>query len=100
MAAPASNVGVPSLDILKSVDGIDFLRSIADGHLPQPAAVTPSGSYASITWTSVMVDDAGQWLVSTRQWLNVDRVGSIRSVETASSLNPVAAGSCSYVCKV
>jgi uncharacterized protein (TIGR00369 family) len=36
MAAPASNVGVPSLDILKSVDGIDFLRSIADGRLPQP----------------------------------------------------------------
>jgi uncharacterized protein (TIGR00369 family) len=33
--APA-NIGVPPLEILKTMSGLDFLRAIADGRLPQP----------------------------------------------------------------
>ena len=36
MAAANPNVGVPPLETLKSLSGLEFLRSIADGRLPQP----------------------------------------------------------------
>jgi hypothetical protein len=31
-----AGVGVPPLDILKTMSGLDFLRAIAEGRLPQP----------------------------------------------------------------
>ncbi len=35
--APASaNIGVPPLEVLKSLSGLEYLRRIADGRLPRP----------------------------------------------------------------
>lgn len=36
MTTVASNVGVPPLETMKRMRGIDFLRAIADGSLPRP----------------------------------------------------------------
>jgi uncharacterized protein (TIGR00369 family) len=32
----ATNIGVPSLEALKSMSGLDFLRALVDGRLPAP----------------------------------------------------------------
>jgi uncharacterized protein (TIGR00369 family) len=36
MSAAGSNVGVPPLATLKSMSGLEYLQSIADGRLPRP----------------------------------------------------------------
>ena len=36
MTVAPVNIGVPPLDLLKTMSGLDFLRAIADGRLPQP----------------------------------------------------------------
>lgn len=36
MIEASANIGVPPLEILKSRTGLEFLRAIADGELPQP----------------------------------------------------------------
>jgi uncharacterized protein (TIGR00369 family) len=36
MSATGSNVGVPPLATLKSMSGLEYLQSIADGRLPRP----------------------------------------------------------------
>jgi uncharacterized protein (TIGR00369 family) len=36
MTAAASNIGVPPLETMKAMSGIDYLRGIIDGRLPRP----------------------------------------------------------------
>src|SRR5437763_1346915 len=36
MNGAVSNIGVPPLEALKGMSGLDFLQRIADGRLPQP----------------------------------------------------------------
>jgi uncharacterized protein (TIGR00369 family) len=36
MSKPVSNIGVPPLESLKSMSGLEFLRAIIDGRLPAP----------------------------------------------------------------
>jgi uncharacterized protein (TIGR00369 family) len=36
MTADGSNIGVPPLETMKSMSGIDYLRGIIDGRLPRP----------------------------------------------------------------
>lgn len=58
-AAAKPNIGVPPLEALKGMSGLDFLSAIADGRLPQPpitdtlgfALVEVSPGYALFTMT-------------------------------------------------
>ena len=81
MTADGSNIGVPPLETMKSMSGIDYLRGIIDGRLPRPPITDTLG------FALVEVAPGFALFTMTPQFRHYNPIGTVHGGVAATLLN-------------
>jgi uncharacterized protein (TIGR00369 family) len=81
MSAAGSNVGVPPLATLKSMSGLEYLQSIADGRLPRPPITETLG------FTLVEVSPGFALFTMVPQFRHYNPIGTVHGGVAATLLD-------------